>query len=712
MLKYDFVGLKMQTISGVKNPMLTLVGTKNLEMDFEITADGKKLEFSYDTLPSSDDFCIRAIIPFKAKFVKVYVIVDGKRNLILDRKMSIISRIKHKVWSEVKGILIFLRAVFVTLFKGIKFFWKQYHFLVPPKLWGKYFKDFCARVKVRGVKMYNEPNNLVDYNTWIRKYENSKLETIEFEYKPLISILIPVYNIGKDYLSQCIDSILNQTYDNFEICLVDDCSTKEETKQTLEYYKEKDKRVHVKYRKENGHISRTTNDALEMANGEYIALVDDDDEITTNALQEVVKALNNDKTIDMIYSDEDKLDSAGRRCFPNFKPDWSPDTLLSLNYICHLTVLRKSIVDEIGGFTVGLEGAQDYDLFLRFTEKAKNIHHIEKILYHWRMVEGSTSMVISNKNYAVERGKQAIENALKRRKISGSVKIDQKSTYYIVNYDLKKEPLVSIIIPTKDFPEVLDACLKSLYERTIYKNFEVIIMNNNSNKEETYKLFDKYKKEHKNFKVYDANYEFNYSKINNEAVKKAKGEYVCLLNNDTEIISPDWLSTMVGYASQDHVGAVGPKLLYPDETVQHGGVILGLGGVASHSYIGASREDFGDFGRLRVPYDYAAVTAACLVVSRGKYLSVDGLDESLKVAYNDIDFNIKLLKEGYFNMCLPQVEIFHFESKSRGYDNTSDKYKRFREEEKYMYNKWGEIINNDPFYNSNFSKNAWFKLNK
>ena len=422
--------------------------------------------------------------------------------------------------------------------------------------------------------------------------------------------------------------------------------------------------------------------------------------------------LNEDKKLDFIYSDEDKLDLKGNRCDPHFKPDFSPDTLLSLNYICHFSVIRKTIIAKVGGFEVGLEGAQDHDLFLKVSEKTDRIYHIPKILYHWRMVKGSTSMTIDNKSYATDKGKIAIENALKRRKIKGHVEKDSDSTYYRVVYDYDKEPMISIVIPTRDYADITETCLKSIYEKTDYKNFEILLVNNNSEKEETFKLFDKYKKKYKNFKVIDADMEFNYSKINNLAVKKAKGEYIMLLNNDTEIISKDWLKVMVGYAMQPHVGAVGPKLLYPDNTVQHAGVILGLGGVASHAYIGSKRNDLGMYGRLRVPYDYSAVTAACLMVSKKKFDEVNGLEEDLKVAYNDMDFNIKLLKKGYYNICVPQIEVHHYESKSRGLDTTSEKYKRFLLEEKYMYDKWDFELKHDRFYNPNFTKKMWFVLDK
>ena len=321
-------------------------------------------------------------------------------------------------------------------------------------------------------------------------------------------------------------------------------------------------------------------------------------------------------------------------------------------------------------------------------------------------------MTISNKSYATDKGKMAIENALARRNIKGRVEKDEPSTYYRVYYTYEKEPKISIVIPTRDYVDILKTCVDSIYEKTNYKNYEIIVANNDSKEQATLDFFAEYKKKHTNFKVIDCIMDFNYSKINNIAVEQATGEYVVLLNNDTEVITGDWLKIMVGYAMQDHVGAVGPKLLYPDMTVQHGGVILGLGGVASHAYIGANRDDLGMYGRLRVPYDYSACTAACLMIKKEKFLEVGGLEEDLKVAYNDIDFNIKLLEKGYYNVFLPNVELLHYESKSRGLDTTSEKYKRFQLEEKYMYDKWKTKLTDDKFYNPNFSKKGWFMLDK
>ena len=598
----------------------------------------------------------------------------------------------------------------LTIGRGTRNLWIKYHFIVPPKLWKKYAKLLWAILWEGKYAPFWPVEDVAGYNEWLK--HNEKFEEVKkLDYQPLISVLVPVYNVNAEYLRECIESVLSQTYTNFELCLVDDASTKKETLDVLKEY-EKNKKVRVKYRKENGHISKTSNDALKMAKGEFIALLDNDDLLAENALYEVVKVLNDNKKLDFVYSDEDKINLDGKRSDPHFKPDYSPDTLLSLNYICHLSVIRTELVRKVGGFTVGLEGAQDHDLFLRVVEKTKNIYHIHKVLYHWRMIPGSTSLKLDNKDYAADNGKLAIEAALKRRGLNAHVEKDEPSTYYKVIYDFKKEPLVTILIPAKDHADVTAKCLKTIFEKTTYENFEIILIDNGSTEKKSLDLFEKYKKEHKNFKVLRKDIEFNYSKLNNLAAKEAKGEYLVLLNNDTEVITPNWLSYLVGYAAQPHVGAVGAKLIYPDDTLQHAGVILGLGGVASHAYIGETRDALGLYGRLRVPYDYSAVTAACLCLSKKKFEEVGGLEEDLRVAYNDMDLNLKLLKSGYYNVFLPMVELYHYESKSRGLDTASEKYKRFMEESDYMWVKWCDMLENDRFYNKNFAKRAWFALDK
>lgn len=710
MKKKELFVVEEQKVCGINKPQVILkIKGDSTNYDFKVTVDGKDTKYDIFSI-DSETFVFNINVCKDSKMIEVYAIRGKKNILIVSIENKLILRLKEKLLEIIRRFVAKFKLIMHVLYKGIKFLWREYHFLVPPSMWKKYFKDFKCHINGTTDRFYN-PFYVSEYNKWLR--ENTKeTEYKELKYQPKISILIPVYNIERRYLAACLDSILSQTYANYEVCLVDDHSTLEETKSTLTEYKNKDERIKVKYRSENGHISKTTNDALKMATGDFVALMDDDDLLTPDALYKVVSVLNKNKNLDLIYSDEDKLNPKGLYCDPNFKPDFSPDTLLSLNYICHLVVLRRKIVEEVGGFTVGLEGAQDHDLLLKVTEKTNKIYHIPEILYHWRMIEGSTSMTISNKSYATDKGKLAIENALARRNIKGTVEKDELSTYYRVYYTYEKEPKISIIIPTRDYVDILKTCIDSIYEKTNYKNYEIIIANNDSKEKKTLDFFDEYKKKYKNFKVVDCIMEFNYSRINNIAVEKATGEYIVLLNNDTEVITGDWLKIMVGYAMQKHIGAVGPKLLYPDETVQHGGVILGLGGVASHAYIGATRDDFGMYGRLRVPYNYSACTAACLMIKKTKFLEVGGLEENLKVAYNDIDFNIKLLEKGYYNVFLPNVELLHYESKSRGLDTTSEKYKRFQLEEKYMYDKWKNKLTEDRFYNPNFSKKGWFMLDK
>ena len=711
-MQCDFIKIQNIEISGTINPLLKLKGTylkENYNLITEI--DGKEIFSDLLIDESNSEFILTTKLPRNAKRIKVFIEIDDEKLLVYYANSNIIKRIlkrlKQFCFSKIHRAIHIL-GVFA---RGIKYLWKEYHFLVPPSMIPKLYKELIDSIK-RRTRIALNPANAQDYRKWLSKNEK-EIELKEFKYQPLISIITPVYNISSKLLKECIESVLNQSYQNFELCLVDDASTNQDTINTLKEYENKDSRIKIKYRSENGHISVASNDAVKMATGEFIALLDNDDLLHKNALYYVVEALNNDKKIDLIYTDEDKLSLSGERCEPHFKPDWSPNTLLSLNYICHFTVIRKKMFDSVGGFEVGLEGAQDYDLILKITEKTKNIKHIPKVLYHWRKTYQSTALSMNNKNYANDKGKHALENALKRRNIKGHVLIDYKTNYYQIKYDISEKPLVSIIIPTRDYLDITKACIDSIYEKTTYDNFEIILANNDSKEEKTLAFFKEYQEKYDNFKVIDIIMDFNYSKINNIAVENSQGEYILLLNNDTEVITPDWIEIMVGYAKQSHIGCVGVKLLYPDTTVQHAGVILGAcGGVASHAYIGASRDDKGLYGRLRVPYDYSANTAACLMIKREKYYEVNGLNEELKVAYNDIDFNIKLLNKGYFNVFLPQVELTHHESKSRGLDTTSEKYKRFLQESQYMYDKWGKLIENDRYYNPNFTLKYWFMLDK
>ncbi len=580
--------------------------------------------------------------------------------------------------------------------KSVYFAWHRHHFLIPPKAMKKYIKSFFVVLK-RGGGTSNLFTNQKAYNKWFDSQEKIK-NYKKFKYNPLISVIIPTYNVSRKLLSECIESVLNQSYTNFEICIADDNSTLDETIETLKEY-EKNEKIKIVYRKENGMISKSSNSALKIAKGEFVTLLDNDDLLERDALYYIVEALNNDSKLDMIYTDEDKLDFNGRKMEPHFKPDYSPDTLMSVNYICHLCCMRKSIVDKIGGFRSEFDGSQDYDLFLRFTEITTNIYHVRKVLYHWRQTKTSTAGYMGNKSYAYVAGKKALEDALKRRKIKGTVLENPRVSTYLVKYD-NNNPLVSIIIPIKDKAKMTKRCIDSLYEKNTYKNFEIILIDNNSVEDETFKMLDEYKKRD-NFKVLRLECEFNYSHINNEGVKIAKGDYILFLNNDTEIKDPDVIEWMVGYASLKHIGCVGIKLLYPDKLVQHAGVVLGYGGVAGHIYVTASDNDNGLFGRLCMPYDYTAVTAACLMINKSKFNEINGFDEKLKVALNDVDLNLKALDKGYYNVCLSNLTMFHYESKSRGYEATKEKHERFLSEQAYMKKKWGKILDDDKFFSKN-----------
>lgn len=699
-IKDEITGVKVQYLKVI------LLGAKN-DDEFIVYSNDSKIGHNEKLLSDDGEIQLEVAIPKNSK--KVSIMCKRNNKWIEVYKLKITLIFKGEVLA--KRFFSIIKRSIIVFGRGVRFLWREHHMIIPPSLWKKYFLKFFRRVKERGEILWN-PFIQDDYHKWIQIFEQEELID-NFEYNPLMSILVPVYNVERKYLVECLNSILIQTYTNFEVCIVDDCSTNSETIATLKEFSDKDSRIKVNTRKENGHISRATNDALDMAKGEFVCLVDNDDVLASNALYENVRFLNNHRDADFIYSDEDKLDIHGSRCEPHFKSDFAPDTLLGINYICHFAVLRTALVKNIGGFAVGLEGVQDHDLFLRISERTNKIYHIPKILYHWRMIEGSTSMAIDNKGYAVDKGIQAITNALERRNVTADVKSIGNSTVYKVEYIYEEEPSVSIIIPTRDFADITEVCLKSVFELTKYQNYEVVVVDNNSEKQETFDLFNSYSKKFENFRVVKADMDFNYSAINNLAVSTCTSDVIVLLNNDTKVITPTWLKSMVAYAIQEHIGTVGPKLLYPDMTIQHGGVLLGLGGaVAAHAFIGHPRNDEGVYGRLKIPYNYSAVTAACLAVERKKYLQVNGLDEKLKVAYNDIDFNLKLLKAGYYNLFIPQVELIHYESKSRGLDSTSEKYKQFITENNYMYKKWSEYIDNDPYYNGNFSKMGVYMLDR
>ncbi len=554
--------------------------------------------------------------------------------------------------------------------------------------------------------------NQASYPNWLARNEVLDIEAMTqeiatFHYQPKISIAMPVYNVEEKWLRLCIDSILNQVYTNWELCMADDASTDPNVKKILTEYQQLDERIRVVFREQNGHISEATNSALTIATGEFVALLDNDDELAINAFYEVVKVLNENPELDLIYSDEDKIDMDGNRSDPAFKPDWSPDLLLGTNYISHLGVYRRSILEEIGGFRKGYEGSQDYDLVLRFTEKTtkERIKHIPKVLYYWRMLPTSTAVDQGSKGYAFEAGLRAVQDALVRRGINGHATHGAANGLYDVYYDIESEKLVSIIIPTKNGYKDVQRCVSSIIEKTTYQNYEIIMADNGSTDPKMHELYAEFEQQLPGrFFVESIDIPFNFSTINNRAAKKAHGEYLLFLNNDTEVITENWLTLMVSFAQQERIGCVGAKLLYPNNTVQHAGVILGLGGVAGHGHYGYPHGDLGYFGRLAINVNYSAVTAACLLMKKADFDAVGGFEEAFTVAFNDVDLCLKVQALGRDNVWLHEAELYHFESQTRGYDDKGKKKKRFEQEKVMMEEKWGPLIENDPFYNPNLTR--------
>lgn len=527
-------------------------------------------------------------------------------------------------------------------------------------------------------------------------------EIKSFAKQPLISIVMPVYNIDPKWLDIAIHTISDQWYENWELCIADDKST---NPKTIEYLQQiTNPKIKITYLQENLNISGASNAAIELAMGDYIALMDNDDEITPNALYEMVKAIN-EHNAEFIYSDEDLVTEAGLYTYPHFKPDFSPDLLMSHNYITHFTCFSKKLLDKVGYFDPEHDGAQDFELFLRLTEKTSQIYHIQKVLYHWRMLPSSTCVNTGVKPAALEAGRMALVKALKRRGIPGVVENTKMSHYFRVRYEIK-EPLISIVIPFKDKPELLEMCVNSVLGKSTYKNYEIIGISNNSEEAATFELMQQLEALDNRVNFYEYNVEFNYADINNHAVNTyAKGEQILLLNNDIEVIEPTWIEAMLEHSQRENVGCVGAKLYYPNDRIQHAGVIIGLGGYAGHSHKMFNRDAQGYFNRLNTVQDFSAVTAACLMIKKSLYQEVGGLDAvNFKVAYNDVDFCLRVLEKGYYNVFTPFAELYHHESISRGYENTPEKLARFAQEKASLFERHKEILQNgDPYYNPNLT---------
>jgi O-antigen biosynthesis protein len=561
-----------------------------------------------------------------------------------------------------------------------------------------------------------------NYQEWMKRFDTLTDEDKQqaralmgsWSKPPLLSIVMPVYNPPVQYLEQALQSVLNQWYPNWELCIADDASTDTEVKSLLRNYAAKDSRIKLTERTANGHISVASNSALELATGEWSCLLDHDDVLTPHALLVIADRLIKQPSLRLLYSDEDKVTEHGLRFNPYFKSGWNPFLLWSQNYVCHLTVLHTGSLKELGGFRKGVEGAQDWDVVLRMVDYCRAagstdsefVAHIPHVLYHWRVFAGSTAQSTDAKPYVLEAQRKVVADHLERGGIKGAgVSIRHDISQLRVELPIPSPaPLVSLIIPTRDKLKLLRQCVDSIIKDTTYKNYEIIIVDNGSVEQETLDYFEQLTSSSSQVSILRDEGEFNFSRLNNVAVKKARGSLVGLINNDLEVIEKRWLDELVSYAVLPQVGAVGARLYFPNGLLQHGGVILGIGGIAGHSHKGILRSNPGQFNRAILPQCLSAVTAACLVVRKELYEQVGGLDEvNLKVAFNDVDFCLRLQEAGYLNVYNPYAELWHHESASRGLETTVTKFARFEGEIDYMKQRWSAVLTNDPFYNPNLT---------
>ncbi len=561
----------------------------------------------------------------------------------------------------------------------------------------------------RLIYVWGRSDKVISYAQWLQ--QNGRSSAPPPKTGPKISVLMPVYNTPERWLNRAIESVREQTYPNWELCIANDASTEPQVQRILDEATCTDTRIKVIHRPVNGHISAASNSALSLAAGGFLALLDHDDELAPEALSEIVHAIQKNPTARILYSDEDKIDGKGVRSSPYFKPDWNPDLLRGQNYFCHLTVYEANLLHSLGGFRVGYEGAQDWDLALRAIEKVEafQIVHIPKVLYHWRAIPGSTALSLSQKDYHQQAAKLALEDHVRRAGLQAEV-IPVKGGHWRLKYRLPEQPpKVSIIIPTRNGLRILRPCVTAILEKSTYQNFEVIIVDNASDDPLALQYLAVLAEDKRVKVIRDAN-PFNYSALNNRAVPIATGEIIALVNNDIEPITPDWLEEMVSLAIRPGTGAVGCMLYYPNNTVQHAGVILGISGphakegVAGHAFKNFRRGDGGQMNRLRLLQNYSAVTAACLVIRKTIFEEVGGLDElNLPISFNDVDFCLRVLKAGYRNVWTPFAELYHHESASRGKEDTPEKRARAQREINYMLTSWRDALNHDPAYNPNLT---------
>lgn len=607
-------------------------------------------------------------------------------------------------------------------------YWASTPHLTRERLW--YLREQYARRGLRGLlngvgRSFSDVSTAAiadQYQQWIERHDrltaedraDRKAHIERLSYKPLISVVVPAYNTPAETFRQMISSVQAQLYPHWELCVADDASPSPHVAEILEELAQSDSRIKWMRREKNGHISAASNSALELATGEFVALLDHDDVLPEHALYEVAVVIDAHPDAELIYSDEDKIDEAGLRYNPYFKPDYSYDQLLGQNFISHLGVYRRSTLQELGGFTIGAEGSQDYDLVLRLVHSKHcspdRIHHIPAVLYHWRQESGGRSFSQSQLERCVTVARMAINNQLASTS-PGAIAVANPHipSWNRIKWPLPTPlPLVSIIIPTRDRAGLVQQCVEGLLHRTAYDNIEIIIVDNESVEGETLQLFKTLKSEHR-VRVLRIEGAFNYSALNNKAALEAKGDVLLLLNNDIDVIGEGWLREMVSLAVRTDVGAVGAKLYYADDRIQHAGVRLGAGhfdndtGIAGHVGHGRTRNEPGYFGHLMLVRDVGAVTAACLAIRRDVFLEVGGLNETdLKVAFNDVDLCLRIRQAGYRILWTPFAELYHFESVSRGSDLAPEKVVRFRAECRYMVDTWKPQLMNDPFYNPNF----------
>jgi len=512
---------------------------------------------------------------------------------------------------------------------------------------------------------------------------------------PRFSVLMPVYETPEPFLRRAIESVRTQLYPHWELCIADDASRSPHVRRVLDDAAKSDGRIKVVFRPGNGHIAAASNSALTLATGDWTALLDHDDELAEHALYMLATEAHH---ADLVYSDEDKIDAHGRLSEPHFKPDWNPDLAISHNYVGHLCAIRAATVRELGGFRVGFEGSQDHDLVLRVARGGARIRHVPHVLYHWRAVEGSTALSAGAKEYAEAASVRALRDHTGMPVERGILPLTYRVRWPVP----QPPPLISLIIPTRDARRLLEKCIDTLRQRTEYPAYEIVIVDNQSRDEKTLRYLQELQ-DHSAARVVRYDRPFNYSAINNLGVRNARGPIVGLLNNDLEIVDGGWLGEMVAQALRREVGVVGAKLLYPDGSIQHGGVILGVGGVAGHAHKHLPADSHGYFSRAQVAQNLSAVTAACLVIRREVYEQVGGFDESLAVAFNDVDFCLRVREAGFRNVWTPHAMLVHHESKTRGVESTREKQQRFRREMEFMLSRWGEILRNDPAYNPNLT---------